>query len=610
VGPGRDASVIKERHPRELPILFMTEMWERFSFYLMIGILPFYLTDTAKGGMGWTKAQGAAVVGSYMGLVYFTPFLGGLLADRLLGCRRTVLIGATLMMIGHLFLAWPGMAGLFLGLICLILGNGAFKPNISTLLGNLYPRGSALKDTGYNIFYMGINVGAFICNFVAALVRNHFDEHPLHITSGWTIAGWHAAFGTAAIGMLIGLLLFASAYRRLARADQKPTVPEGEAGHTESFGPLFTQCLLPALTLAVIAFFVAIWLQGGTFDKDSINTAVTAAFLAGAVPVIVFYLRLWRGVPDPAEQKRVGALLTTMAISIVFWITYSLNTTAITYWTGDNTNRELTAPVRVITNVIPDFAENATPSYYYNAGPEVPRPSPETFEVVSQERYDELEKNKELEVREGKPVPVTQKMFNEVYAKADPSGPRLKELEHLRLINPELYQSINPGLIIIMTPLVVALWHLLRSIGREPSTAAKIGMGLLLVALSPLVMLGATLVSQDGYYKASALWLFGTYGAVGIGELFLSSMGLSLVNKMAPAALRASMMGAWFLSISLGGKASGIFGELYANATSESAHVYFWVGLIVVNAGAGVLVFVLLPWLNRQMGPENYQATE
>ena len=594
----------QEKHPSGLSVLFLTEMWERFSFYLMIGILPFYLTDRSKGGMGWLDEEMAVVVGSYMGLVYFTPFLGGLLADRLLGCRKTILIGATLMMIGHLVLAWPGKLGLFLGLGFLILGNGAFKPNISTLLGNLYPPGSPLKDTGYNIFYMGINIGAFICNFVAALVRNYFDAHPWQITSGWTLTGWHAAFATAAVGMFIGLVTFGSSFRRFAHADQKPSPPEGAAS-AESFVPLFVQCLLPAVFLAVIG-----WLVADNFVQyfpEGLKPP-NVAFLAACMPVIFFYLRMWRGVPDLTDRARVAGLLTIMAIAIVFWVTYGLNTTALNVWTRDNTNRELTAPVRLITDRIPEFAENAGPEYYSNSTPEMPRPAPATYKIVSQERYKELKKANELSVREGERVPVTREMFEKVYAKADPNGPRLDEGKHLRLVNPELFQSINPGLIIIFTPLVVALWHFLRGRGHEPSTPVKIGLGLLLVALSPLVMLGAALVSHDGTTKASAAWLFGTYGAVGIGELFLSSMGLSLVNKMAPSTLRASMMGGWFLSTALGLKISGMFGELYARARTELHHVMFWTVLIGVDVAAAILVFVLLPWLNRQMAAEQHQV--
>jgi POT family proton-dependent oligopeptide transporter len=606
-----------EKHPKGLPILFLTEMWERFSFYLMIGILPLYLTDRSKGGMGWADEKMAVIVGSYMGLVYFTPFLGGLIADRLLGCRKTILIGATLMMIGHLVLAWPGEVGLYLGLLFLILGNGAFKPNISTLLGNLYPPGSPLKDTGYNIFYMGINIGAFFCNFVAALVRNYFDAHPWQITADWTLIGWHAAFATAAIGMFLGLVIFGSNYRRFAQADQNPTEASGSAAG-ESLAPLFVQCLIPAAILGVIGWLAADWLQGslpwGLGDllpappaPEALPAAIKSlsppllAFFGACVPVVLFYVRIWRSVPDHADRGRVAALLTIFGIVIIFWVTYGLNTTALNIWTRDDTARGLTAPVRLITDRIPDFAENAPPEYYYNAAPDVPRPAPQTFEIVTRERYRQLEQANELSVRENEPVYVTKEMFDKVYAKANPNVPRIEQGKHLRLVNTELFQSINPGLIIIFTPLVVALWHFLRQRGKEPSTAAKMGMGLLLSGLAPAIMLGATAVSHDGVSKASSLWLFGTYGAVGLGELFLSSMGLSLVNKMSPAALRASMMGGWFVSTAVGLKVSGVFGEVYARMKTESDHETFWVVLIAANVVSAVAIFLLLPWLNRQM---------
>jgi POT family proton-dependent oligopeptide transporter len=601
-----DPGHVKLRHPRELPILFLTEMWERFSFYLMLGILFLYLTDKSKGGMGWSDADASVVVGSYIGLVYFTPFIGGLIADHLLGCRKTILIGATLMMLGHLALAWPTETGLFLGLGLLILGNGAFKPNISTLLGNLYPRGSPLKDTGYNLFYMGINIGAFICNFVAALVRNHFDAHPWQITSNWELKGWHAAFGTAAIGMFIGLALFALNYRRFASADQRPNEGAGATAR-ESLAPVLFECLLPAAVLAAVGWFVAEWAKN--YLPDGLKPP-TMAFLGACIPVIVFYARIGRAVPDRADRGRVAALYTIFGIVIIFWVTYGLGTTALNIWTRDNTNRELTAPVRLITDPIPEFAENASPEYYFNAGPEVPRPAKQTFEVVSDQEYKRLKDTNQLSVREGHKVYVTREMYDKIYASADPNGPRLPEGKHLRTINTELFQSINPGLIILFTPLVVALWHFLRKRGLEPSTSAKIGMGLLLSALAPLIMLGATLASADGEVKASAIWLFGTYGAVGLGELFLSSMGLSLANKMAPAALRASMMGGWFLSTALGSKLSGIFGEIYAASDRGRQHENFWIVLIAANVACAIVVFLLLPWLNRQMAQETGAAAQ
>lgn len=614
----------QEKHPKGLYILFFTEMWERFSFYLMLGILPLYLTDRAKGGMGWSDDQMAVVVGSYMGLVYFTPFLGGLIADRLLGCRKTILIGATCMMIGHLVLAWPSELGLFLGLGFLILGNGGFKPNISTLLGNLYPPGSPLKDSGYNIFYMGINIGGFVCNFVAALVRNHFDDHPLQITSTWTLAGWHAAFATAGVGMFIGLVLFAVNFRRFAAADQSPSAAEGSASG-ESLAPLFLQCLLPAVVLAAFGWFAAAWVHGSlpgwmagwlpaSPQRESLSAAwkalkpPTLAFLAGCLPVIYFYLRIWRGVPDRTDRGRVAALLIIFAIAMVFWVTYGLNTTALTVWTRDDTSRQTNVVIEPVTNAMPEFAENAPPDYYYNADARVPRPDRATFEVIDPARYKAMEEKQELSVKTGEKVYVTQDMLRKVYQNTTPETPVLAEREHLKLVNTELFQSINPGFIILFTPLVVGLWRFLQARGKEPSTPAKMGMGLFIEALAPAVMLGATLVSHDGQTKASAAWLFGTYAAVGLGELFLSSMGLSLVSKISPAALRASMMGGWFLSTALGLKVSGIFGEVHARMTTETEHALFWVVLIAANVAAGGVIFLLLPWLKRQMAEGQLNA--
>jgi POT family proton-dependent oligopeptide transporter len=589
----------RAKHPPELPILFFTEMWERFSFYLMIGILPQYLADSQKGGMGWSDQEAAVVVGSYMALVYFTPFIGGLLADRLLGLRKTIISGAFLMMLGHLALAWPGEIGLYLGLGFLILGNGAFKPNISTLLGNLYPPGSPLKDAGYNIFYMGINIGAFICNFVAALVRNYFDDHPLAVTSTWQIAGWHAAFATAAVGMLFGLLLFASSYGRLAKADPPPA----EAGSPEErLTPLWVQCLLPALILGAVGWYLPDLFHRfpNLLGEFPLNRP-TAAFIGACIPATVFYINIWRTLQDQADRGRVAALLVIFGVVIVFWAVFNLGSTALVVWARDDTSREPNAAVRIITDQFPEFAENAPPSYFFNAGPEVPRPDKDTFQLVSPERYEQMEKAQELTVVEGKPVYVTEDGVERIYANTTSDTPVLPRGKHLKLVNTELFQSINPGYVILFTPLVVMAWRVLRKRDQEPSTPGKIGLGVLIGGGAPLLMLGATIVSHDGASKVSPYWLFGYFVPLTVGELCLSPMGLSLVNKTAPAHLRAFMMGGWFLSTAIGNKLSGIFGEVY----HQMDHKYFWIMLSASCVLVAGFIYSLLPWLNRQMGEQS-----
>ncbi|MFL9824211.1 peptide MFS transporter, partial [Rhodoplanes sp. SY1] len=197
-------------HPRGLAVLFGTEMWERFSYYGMRALLVLYMVKylsepgRAEQVLGWTALRGALevlvgplgvqafaswVYGFYTGLVYLTPLLGGLLADRLLGQRRTVVLGAALMAVGHFMMAFETL--LFPALLTLILGNGAFKPNIVTQVGGLYDEGDPRRDRAYSIFYVGINVGAFLAPLVCG-------------TLGET-AGWHWGFGAAGVGMLLGL---------------------------------------------------------------------------------------------------------------------------------------------------------------------------------------------------------------------------------------------------------------------------------------------------------------------------------------------------------------------------------------------------------------------
>jgi POT family proton-dependent oligopeptide transporter len=248
--------------------------------------------------------------------------------------------------------------------------------------------------------------------------------------------------------------------------------------------------------------------------------------------------------------------------------------------------------------------EDASASYYFNADSETPRPPRETFEVVSEKRYEELEKAKALSENEGQKVVVTEDRLKKIYANSTLETPTLPPGKPLKLVNTELFSSIEPGFLILFTPLLVGFWHFLRAQRMEPSTSAKIAIGMVLTAGAAAVMYLATVSCDDGREKSSAWWLFGTYAMFTFAELCLSPMGLSLVNKMAPAYLRAFMMGGWFLATSFGLKISGIFGEVYANGTLFGIaidHRNFWIILIIANLIGGAIIFVLLPWLNRQM---------
>jgi POT family proton-dependent oligopeptide transporter len=545
----------------------------------MLGILYQYLVDSQKGGMGWDGTKAASIVGSYIALVYFTPFLGGIIADRLLGCRITIVLGGIAMAIGHILLAFPTEPMLYLALLALIIGNGLFKPNISTLVGNLYPKGSPLKDAGYNIFYMGINIGAFICNFVAAVVRNKY--------------GWHWAFATAGFGMLLGLVVFLSFQKHVRHADidpRKSTEPR------ESLTPLWVRCMGPAVVLGAIGWFV-----GGYPEPPGLLRLgpATTAFIFACVPVVGFYVWIWRSLQETRERSRVAGLLVIYGVVVVFWMIFHQNSTALTEWAVHSTDRTVSSLTQPIVSMSPDFAENAPPEYYKNASPETPRPNDATFNVVTPERYKELKDEKALSVDDGKQVYVTETMREEIMANA--GSERMPANQHLKLVNAELFQSINPALVILFTPLVVGVFAGLRRRGKEPSTSAKIGLGLALTAASALVMWAAVVQTNDAALKASPAWLWGTTAVITFGELCLSPMGLSLVNKMAPAKIRAFMMGGWFLSTAIGNKLSGVFGEVYH---SWDHRTFFIVNAVACGAAAAA-TFALLPWLKRQMGEEN-----
>src|SRR5687768_14979040 len=206
-----------QRHPRGLYVLFATEMWERFSFYSMLALFTLYLRDPTEG-FGWTAAQATSLYANYLMFVYASPLIGGLIADKITGYRKAVMIGGFFFMAGHGLLSIPALWAVYAALTCLVIGNGFFKPNVSTMVGNLYPEGSHLKDRAYNIFYMGINLGAFLAPIVMEIVRANF--------------GFHPAFAVAAFGMVISVAVLWYFKDHVLAADRRPGVDAEQAADT------------------------------------------------------------------------------------------------------------------------------------------------------------------------------------------------------------------------------------------------------------------------------------------------------------------------------------------------------------------------------------------
>ncbi|MGE4586431.1 MAG: peptide MFS transporter [Mangrovibacterium sp.] len=559
----------KNKHPRGLMTLFFTEMWERFGYYLMLGIFTLYMIAPETGrfpGLGMSNMEAADIYGTYLALVYLTPFFGGLLADRFIGYRRSIYIGGTLMGLGYIGLSIPGsMPGFFLSLLLIILGNGLFKPNVSVLLGKLYekPEYEHLKDSGYNIFYMGINIGAFICNFVAAWLR---------LTYGW---GW--AFAAAGIGMLAGLVWFAYGNWRIPEIRQADRISPRQESDLP-FSRILTVLFLPAFAAATLGWLI----PGSLFGSDSND-----AFLFFCLPVLYFFYKTWHGA-SAEEKAPIAALLSIFGVVIIFWAVFHQNGSALTYWARNNTDRELGPEMEQVINTLASTEEVSTiPRERQLTGlhgePIGTQPGPSYY-------FDNYNKQWPAGNLNGKPGDLTDAEW-EKYA-----GKNVSQHGKLVLWPTELQASINPFFVIILTPLVVALFAFLGRRRREPSTPGKIALGMFVSALSWLVMVAAAVISGNGTEKASPVWLFGVYGVITFGELCLSPMGLSLVSKLAPRRIAALMMGGWFLSTAIGNKLSGILSGMWDLFEKKSC---FFLTNALLTAGAFVIIIMLLPWLKR-----------
>jgi proton-dependent oligopeptide transporter, POT family len=535
------------KYPKGLFYLVFTEFWERFGYYLMIGIFFLYMTtDGKEGGMGWERSTASDIYGTFIALAYLTPFMGGLLADLKLGYRFSITLGGILMGIGYCMLAIPEKWAFFTALAVMVVGNGFFKPNIATLLGNLYndPRYIKNKDTGYNIFYMGINVGAFICNFIAAIMRNKI--------------GWHGAFIAAGIGMFIGVITFWMGIKNYAHVDvRREPKPEDKP-----FLMKFVKVLLVGLAFSIIGWFI----PETIFGSDS-----TDAFFMFCIPVVYFYASIYKNA-NAEEKKPLGTMFTIFIIVILFWAIFKQNGTALTTYAESYTDRSSPQAITAITHEL-GFSEKLVA---------------ENKEVNQIDEQFRKIKDANGEPKKCMDYPAYFKNLDS--NKIPPAG------ESIDLVNTEIFQSINPFFVVILTPLIIAFFAFMRKRGKEPTTATKIAYGLLISALSILVMVLAVYATNNGMDKASAWWLISSYGVITVGELLLSPMGLSMVSKLAPLRLTALMMGGWQLATSIGNKLSGVLAKNWDKFDDKAN--YFWLNFVLLMFAFLVMMF-MLKRLNR-----------
>ncbi len=488
-------------HPKGLAVLFATEMWERFNYYGMRAILVLFMTKALL----FDKAFASNLYGSYTSLVYLTPLLGGYIADRYWGNQRSIIVGGILMALGEFLLFFcastyqsaPDVSAMlfFSGLGLMITGNGFFKPNISALVGQLYPKGDRRIDSAYTIFYMGINVGGAIGPIICGLVGDTGNPQDFK---------W--AFLAGGIAMLISVIV-QYLYHRKYVVDPNQKV----LGLTPNDAPA---SWLNPINM-VIGLTVLSGLMIGALYMDA-KVVDYLTYVLIAAPLLIAFIIFSDKSLGKVEKQRVGVIFSVSFFVVFFWSAFEQAGASLTFFAEEQTQRDL--------------------GFFT--------------------------------------VPAS------------------------------FFASLNAIYVVSFAPVFAWLWLKLGK--REPSSPTKMSLGLLLLAIGYLwIAFGVKDVAAGT--KVSMIWLFGMYALHTWGELCLSPIGLSLVNKLAPIKFASLLMAVWFLANAAANKLAGVLSALYPDGKTtqfmgyEMNNLYDFFMLFVVMAGLASLTLLLLTRLLQKM---------
>jgi proton-dependent oligopeptide transporter, POT family len=649
-------------HPVGLFTLFFAEMWERFSYYGMRALLVFYMT---KGFLGYGDHDANAIYGAYTALVYMTPFFGGMLADRLLGQRRAVIFGGLLMAAGHLLMTVENSLAFFTALALLIAGNGFFKPNIATIVGSLYPKGSPRRDGGFTIFYMGVNLGAALAPLLCGYIGEHYD--------------WHYGFGLATIGMLTGVAIFAA-----------PTLLTqilifGTAG-AAAVGLLLFRPDNPfsigvnvfvAISLAISGAVALMALDRGGIPHAAgraprperlrrplvgpINTEIFV-YLATGAAVLIFALlvsgfapltRLHHPISLVSDQYLAQLNASSSRLSHVCAIIFEevsrpaalvlmlSGLIGLGYLGLETVRLDRIARQRMYVFFILTFFSMLFWSFFEQAGT--------SLNNFTDRNVDRVTARRQITAADvGKTIRLepTQKQvgyhngtqlftlnvldaLREAQKKTKASNPDftipwIVADDNVGMglagrndeVPASTFQSVNAVFILIFGLVFTSLWTWLGRRGWEPNTPVKFAMGLLQLGLG-FAAFWYGVQTADARGMVALGWLVLGYLLHTTGELCLSPVGLAMVTRLAPAKLVSTMMGAWFLAMAFSqtlaaliaqftGVTEGNGGSIVVPPPRETVHVYGDVfGKIALGAmAAAIICFLLAPLLSRWMHTE------
>ena len=559
--------------PSGLFFLFFTEMWERFSFYGMRVLLVQFLTaeillGDPKGGWGWTSEQATALYGTYAMLLYLTPVLGGIIADKYLGTRRAVIIGSIIMTIGQLCLFLHSTTMFFVGLTCLVVGVGLFKPNVPSILGEMFKDHPDKKDSAYTIFYMGVNAGAFLgmmlCGYLAA-------------TKGWS---W--GFGLAGIFMGLGTLQFVFAKPLMGDLGMlKKEVHHEQSTDTDKRNP-FT--LVDNVLIVVVSVLGLLYAFNDPLSKNHIydlfawvdTSLMRGQNLVALVALLLFvYLLVSRILRyDRIVRNRMFAVMSLAFFIIFFFITFEQAPSSLIIVARDYVDRSLSGEGLLVFNII-NALLMLIPLLIIS------------FVLIR------------LAMVTWKLIPLTNIVlfvcFLLIWGVAI-YAIRSEFLKNTSEIAVSWFSVLNAFFVITLASSVSKIW----SSKYNPSVAFKYGFGLFFVALGYLVVwFGAKGLSQD--MKISMAYIILIYFFHTIGELFISPVGLSYVSKLVPHRMLAFMFGTWYLGIAIAQKVAATLGGQVVSITKEYGLSTFFLIFAGIAAGAGILVMLYNPVLKKLM---------
>ena len=578
-------------HPAGLFILFFTEMWERFSYYGMRILLVIFLTASLiDGGWGWERQTALALFGTYASLVYLTPIIGGYIADKFIGYRSAVVIGATVMTLGHASMALEDILNarffLYLGLVLLVIGNGFFKPNMTSIISEMYKDHPEKKDGAYTIFYMGVNAGAFL----GILLCGYLGEK----------LGWGWGFGLAGVFMFFGMLQFyfasdmfgdiskSAKERKQAALDSGLTEEESTAqefvDEDDSPNPFTT---LDKIWAAVVTVLGLTWLLSDPYSKISnqelFNFSVGS--MSGSNFVFIAVLLLFLGLllsrvsrySSKVVRDRMYAVMIFAFFVIFFWMAFEQAGGSMNIFARDYTNRTLTgagvsvfATINTLLTVVPMLILTYVLIRLFK----------ETFSDYALSNI------------------ILGLSFVIIWAIVIWMLAREYSQESTE-VTATWFGILNSFFIIALAPLFSKWWES----KYNPSAAFKYGFGLILLGLGfAALSYGASTIPQGAKVASvSMIWLIIAYLFHTLGELCLSPVGLSYVSKLVPGRMIAFMFGMWYIAIAISNKLAGLTGGMIDEITEKYSLSTFFLIFTLIPIGAGVIIMILNPLLKRLM---------